>query len=93
MLYPSGFANGYMNLNYPAQYPYEVYKKSLEQIKNRIDMRQVRPWIQAFRDYKKKRLKYGKKEIQAQIQACDEAKTNGWMLWSPSSKYFIHHYK
>ena len=53
----------------------------------------LRPWIQAFRDYKKQRLKYGKKEIQAQIKACDDTNTNGWMLWSPSSKYNPQHYK
>jgi len=93
MLYPSGFAYGSFSFKYPASKPYEVYARSIKHIKDKINPKKVRPWIQAFRDYKKQRLRYGKKEIQAQIKACDDTNTNGWMLWSPSSKYNPQHYK
>jgi len=92
MLYPSGFSYGSFHFKYPAAHPYEVYERSIRHIKEKIDVKKLRPWIQAFRDYRKKRLLYDKEMIQAQIKACDEAQTNGWMLWSPSSKYKLEDY-
>ena len=94
MLYPSGFSSGSFHFKYPADHPYAVLRRSISNIKDRIDTKRVRPWIQYFRDYTKKRRHYKKFEVQEQIRAADTMHTNGWMVWSPSSKYhqnyFIH---
>ena len=87
MLYPSGFAKGSFYFDYPADHPYAVIYRSINNIKERVDVTRVRPWLQFFKDYKYKRRPYEKYEIQEQIRATDQLHTNGWMLWSPSSKY------
>ena len=87
MLYPSGFSSGSFHFKYPADHPYAVIRRSISNIKGRIDTKRVRPWLQYFRDYTRKRRPYKKFEVQEQIRAADAMQTNGWMLWSPSSKY------
>ena len=87
MLYPSGFSYGSFYFKYPADEPYAVIYRSIKNIKDRIDPKRVRPWLQFFRDYKHKRRVYGRFEIQEQIRATKKIGTNGWMMWSPSSKY------
>ncbi len=87
MLYPSGFAEGSAGYKNPTAYPYEIIYKSVENIYDRIEPKRVRPWLQAFRDYAFDRRNYKEKEIQAQIKACKDANTSGWMFWNPSSKY------
>lgn len=87
MLYPSGFATGSAGYTNPAAYPYEIIYKSVENIYDRIEAKRVRPWLQAFRDYAFDKRAYKKEQIQAQIKACRDAHTNGWMFWNPSSKY------
>lgn len=89
MLYPSGFASGSFHHKYPADHPYAVIYRSLNNIKGRVDIRRVRPWLQYFRDYKSKKRPYQRYEIQEQIRPTKELKTNGWMMWSSSSKYNI----
>ena len=86
MLYPSGFARGSFHFKYPAEHPYAVIYRSIKNIQDRIDTKRVRPWLQYFRDYTHKK-EYGKHEIQEQIRATEDIDTNGWMMWSPSSKY------
>ena len=93
MLYPSSFASGSFGHKYPSEYPYEVIYKSIKHMKKKIDPKRVRPWIQAFRDYSKRRKHYGHKEIKAQIQATLDLNANGWMLWSPSSKYKLSYFR
>jgi len=89
MLYPSGFSYGSFYFDYPADHPHAVIYRSIKNVKKKIDIKRVRPWLQYFKDYKKKRRPYQKFEIQEQIRATDELNTNGWMMWSPSSKYFL----
>ena len=89
MLYPSGFSYGSFHFDYPADHPHAVIYRSIKNVKKKIDIKRVRPWLQYFKDYKKKRRSYQKFEIQEQIRATDELNTNGWMMWSPSSKYYL----
>ncbi|MDF1883787.1 putative glycoside hydrolase [Sulfurimonas sp. SAG-AH-194-C21] len=91
MLYPSGFASGSFFYKYPADYPYSVIYRSLNNIKDRVDIKRVRPWLQYFRDYKSKKRPYKKFEIQEQIRPIKQLNANGWMMWSPSSKYHIEY--
>jgi len=87
MLYPSGFSSGSFYFKYPAKHPYEVVYRSIKKIQDRIPSNRVRPWLQYFRDYTASKKEYKREEVQAQIRAADDIGTNGWMLWSPSSKY------
>ena len=91
MLYPSGFSSGSFYFKYPSKHPYEVVYRSIKHIQDRIESRRVRPWLQHFKDYTRARVEYGHDEVQAQIKACDDIGTNGWMLWSPSSKYKLEY--
>jgi len=88
MLYPSGFAKGFFKFKYPSNHPYYVVYESIKNIENRIDTKRVRPWLQHFRDYAHDKKEYKKFEINAQIRATKNSDSEGWMLWSPSSKYF-----
>jgi len=93
MLYPSGFASGSFYFDHPADHPYAVIYRSVKNIQDRVEMRRVRPWLQYFKDYTQKRRAYGRFEIQEQIRATKDAATNGWMMWSPSSKYHLEYLK
>jgi len=87
MLYPSGFSSGSFYFKYPSEYPYEVVYRSIKHIQSQVPSKKVRPWLQFFKDYTRRKKAYEKKEIQAQIKATEDIGTNGWMMWSPSSKY------
>lgn len=87
MLYPSGFAYGSFHFDNPSEHPYSVIYRSLKNIKERVDVSRVRPWLQYFKDYTRKRKPYQKFEVQEQIRATEQLNANGWMMWSPSSKY------
>lgn len=87
MLYPSGFSSGSFYFKYPSEHPYEVIYRSIKHIQDRVPSNRVRPWLQYFKDYTHAKKEYKKEEIQEQIKATQDVGTNGWMLWSPSSKY------
>ncbi|WP_152182893.1 putative glycoside hydrolase [Sulfurimonas indica] len=89
MLYPSGFSKGSFYFEYPSEYPYEVVFRSVKTIQDRVKSARVRPWLQHFKDYTRRKKEYARDEIQAQIKATEDVGTNGWMMWSPSSKYNI----
>jgi len=91
MLYPSGFSSGSFYFKYPSEHPYDVVYRSVKTIQNRIPSNRVRPWLQYFRDYTHKRKEYKREEIQDQIRATEDIKTDGWMLWSPASKYDVNY--
>ena len=93
MLYPSGFSSGSFYFKHPAEHPYAVIYRSVKNIKDRIDTKRVRPWLQYFKDYTHKRRPYKKFEVQEQIRATDNIKTNGWMMWSPSSRYNLNYFE
>jgi hypothetical protein len=92
MLYPSGFAKGSFNVKYPSEHPYKVIYRSIKHNKNIIDPKRMRPWIQYFKDYAHKKRVYKKHEVNEQIRATENMDTNGWMAWSPSSKYHLNYF-
>jgi hypothetical protein len=93
MLYPSGFTSSYFNVENPADYPHKVIFESINNVIGEIDSIRLRPWLQHFKDYTQKNRFYVKKDITDQIRASDEQNTNGWMMWSPSSRYKKHYFK
>ena len=93
MLYPSGFARGSFGKKNPSSYPFIVIYRSIKHIENIIKPIRVRPWLQYFRDYAHTKMYYKKHEIKEQIRASEKMNTNGWMMWSPSSKYHMNYFK
>ncbi len=93
MLYPSGFSRGSFGLKSPSSSPYIVIYRSINNIKDRIDPKRIRPWLQYFKDYAHTKKHYKKFEIDEQIRASVDANTSGWMMWSPSSRYNLNYFK
>ena len=89
MVYPSGYHLGIPGYRNPVQHPREVVYNTLEKAVKRLDGRskQLRPWLQNFKDYAFDRRPYGPTDIKLQIQACEQAHSSGYMLWDPSNKF------
>jgi hypothetical protein len=89
MVYPSGYHLGIPGYRNPVQHSREVVYYTLEKAANRLNgqSRKLRPWLQNFRDYAFDRRPYAANEIKQQIQACEEARTSGYLLWDPSNKF------
>lgn len=90
MVYPSHYPRGDLGLAVPNAQPYEVLKISLTSARKRdaklgiTTPEHVRPWLQAFTLGKPA---YGPAEIEAQKKGAYEAGYDGWVLWSPGSRY------
>ena len=93
MLYTSGFAPGSFGKDNPSSYPFIVIYRSIKHIENIIEPARVRPWLQYFRDYAHTKMHYRKHEVREQIRATEELHTNGWMMWSPSSRYHLNYFE
>jgi hypothetical protein len=89
MLYPSGFTFGIPGFREPVAAPYEIVRRSLQQTVQRTGMPalQLRPWLQAFRDYAFDHREFDADEIEAQIRAAEALGTDGWMLWNAHNRY------
>ena len=93
MLYPSGFAKGSFGKENPSSYPYIVIYRSIKHIENIVNPLRVRPWLQYFKDYAHTKMYYKKHQVREQVRAAENMNTNGWMMWSPSSKYHQNYFK
>lgn len=89
MLYPSGFTFGIPGLVKPLSDVNQIVLRSLQSAKRRTGMSGIhfRPWLQAFRDYAFDHRSFGADEIREQINAAEEAGSDGWMLWDPHNDY------
>lgn len=89
MVYPSGYHLGIPGYRNPVQHSREVVYYTLEKAAKRLDgqSKKLRPWLQNFRDYAFDRRPYNGHDIKLQIQACDQARTSGYLLWDPSNKF------
>jgi len=87
MDYPSHYGKGFNGWDYPNNFPYEVIERSISVREARVAEvhRKTRPWLQAF-TYGPGRA-YGTAEVLAQIQACNEMQTSGYLLWNAGSDY------
>jgi hypothetical protein len=90
MVYPSHYPRGDLGLAVPNAEPYKVLNISLTSARKRdaklgiTTAEHVRPWLQAFTLGKPP---YGPAEIEAQKKGAYDAGYDGWVLWSPGSKY------
>lgn len=89
MLYPSGFTFGIPGLAKPLSDINQIVLRSLQSAKQRTGKTGIhfRPWLQAFPDYAFDHRSFGTDEIRAQINAAEEAGSDGWMLWDPHNNY------
>jgi hypothetical protein len=90
MVYPSHYPRGSFNLPSPNAAPYETLKIALCKARDRdakIGVKtpeHVRPYLQAFTLGSPH---YGPEQINAQKRATYDCGYDGWVLWSPGSKY------
>ena len=92
MVYPSHYPRGGLGLPVPNADPYNVVRIAITRARERDQKlgittpEHVRPWLQAFTLGKPP---YGAAEIEAQKKGTYAAGYDGWVLWSPGSKYEI----
>jgi hypothetical protein len=55
--------------------------------KHGLKAEDFKPWLQAFNDYAFGRKRFGQKELNDQIRACEKLGTSGWLLWNAASNY------
>ena len=88
MIYPSHYPKNFLGYKNPAEHPYAVVKKGLDDgnvLMKRIEnpKAKTRPWIQDF----DLGSIYDKEKVRAQIRACDQTGAAGWILWSARNVY------
>ena len=90
MVYPSHYPRGSFGIASPNAEPQKVIGIAITRARERdkklgiTSGEHVRPWLQAFTLGKPP---YGAAEIEAQKRGTYEAGYDGWVLWSPGSKY------
>jgi hypothetical protein len=90
MVYPSHYPRGSFGIASPNAEPYKVLKIALTRARERNEKiglktpEHVRPYLQAFTLGSPH---YGPEQINAQKQATYDSGFDGWVLWSPGSKY------
>ena len=90
MVYPSHYPRGSFNLKSPNAEPYQVIKIALTRARERDEKlgittpEHVRPYLQAFT---LGAPHYGPEQLEAQKRATYDSGYDGWVLWSPGSKY------
>jgi hypothetical protein len=90
MVYPSHYPPGSFNVKSPNAEPYQIIKIALTKARERDQKlgvtraEHVRPYLQAFTIMAPH---YGPGQIRAQKQATYDSGYDGWVLWSPGSKY------
>ncbi|MBI3789366.1 MAG: putative glycoside hydrolase [Gemmatimonadetes bacterium] len=90
MVYPSHYPRGAFGAARPNAEPYLVVHSAIKRARERnlklgiTGRTAVRPWIQAFTLGKPE---YTANEVKEQLRAVYDAGYEGWVLWSPGSKY------
>jgi hypothetical protein len=89
MTYPSHYPHGSFGIKSPNAEPYQTIKIAITKAHERnmklgIKGEHVRPWLQAFT---LGQPHYGAEEIRQQKRAVYDSGYDGWVLWSPGSKY------
>ncbi len=90
MVYPSHYPRGSFGITSPNAEPQRVISIAITRARERDQKlgvttgEHVRPWLQAFTLGKPP---YGPAEIEAQKKGAYDAGYDGWVLWSPGSKY------
>jgi hypothetical protein len=83
-VYPSDFAEGFLDFAKPAENPADVVANTIRNSVRRAgDGKKVRPWLQDFsRD-----VPYDQVKVRAQIDAAQDSGAGGWMLFNFNNIY------
>jgi hypothetical protein len=98
MSYPSHFAPGTFNYKIPDANPYGLMKEYSRRVNER-DSKLENPatvvmWIQSFSaPWVKGYIKYGTKEVKAQIKGLKDEGLEGYLVWNSASRYFWDAFK
>lgn len=92
MVYPSHWHNGALGVSYPDLDPYTIVKRAISCSNNALkkNYRKVSPWIQGFTANwlpKGQYRKYGRQEIQDQIDALRDCGIKSFCIWNMSLNY------
>jgi len=94
MIYPSHYASGVYNQQYPNSAPYEMITGAMNASDSALsglpedEKPIVRPWLQDFTaSWIKPYHAYGAAEVREQIQAVYDAGYTEWILWNASNRY------
>ena len=87
MVYPSHWGPGFYNVSDPANSPYEIVSRAMEDFRLQVGGTDavLIPWLQDFSLAPGR--KYGAPEVRAQIKAAREQGSVGFMLWDPRVTY------
>ncbi|MBN2981797.1 putative glycoside hydrolase [Cohnella algarum] len=95
MVYPSHYSSGWFNLGVPDKAPYDTIKGAMVDTFAKLETLGsaapvIRPWIQDFTASwlgKGNYIPYGKKEVQAQIDALKDMGVDEYLLWNARNNY------
>ena len=88
MVYPSHYGRGSLGVAYPNASPYQTVFRALRDGNKRLKAIPnhactMRPWLQDF----SLGVRYGEKQVRAQIQAARANGVNEYLLWNASNRY------
>lgn len=96
MVYPSSFIFGEQGFANPAAHPYDIVDISMQRVNKQLvgeaSRAKVRPWLQDFTLIwvpDRYIVRYGAKEVRAQIDAAEKNGVDGWALWDPDNDYTV----
>lgn len=93
MVYPSHYGTGWFGSEVPDLEPYVTINGAMIDTKNKLeelgDLQPIiRPWIQDFTaDHLKVYQRYGKEQVEAQIQALYDNGIHEFLLWNSRNEY------
>lgn len=93
MVYPSHYSTGWYGSKVPDAAPYQTIDGAMKDTHKKLeeigDLKPIiRPWIQDFTaTWVPGYIRYGKKEVEAQIQAMKDNGIHEFLLWNSSNVY------
>ncbi|GFN33956.1 putative glycoside hydrolase [Paenibacillus xylaniclasticus] len=94
MIYPSHWNDGYFGINHPDTEPYRLVQEYTKREKEKLEALETppisRPWIQDFTASwlpKGSYIRYGKTQVDAQIQALKDAGIYEYLIWNAGNNY------
>ncbi|HKP53376.1 MAG TPA: putative glycoside hydrolase [Chloroflexia bacterium] len=83
-VYPSDFADQFLDYEKPAEHPADVVAQSLMQAVRRAGgAPKIRPWLQDF----SREVEYDAIKVRAEIDSAEQNGASGWMLWNFGNVY------
>jgi hypothetical protein len=82
MIYPSTYISGNFGFEEPANHPYEIVYRAMQDALRRTKTK-VRPWLQHY----SWQVDYGLEEFQLERQAAEDSGSWGWTFWNAGGRY------